>query len=334
MALSLLFTACDSNDDDKVYTEVEKIEKDVNGEYLFTKASLGDLPVVEISYNNDNLVESIISYDSDDYKTEVTSKVEKEYTDGKVSKITARSFGENYDGEKSENIGGALLEYDSKGNLIKINEWDDEESNVVEYITNTFNSENLLSESHLTYFEIDVYNEDTHRWEEADGEWIEDDIYLKYDYNSDKLLAKTILVKEEGEEITLSEVKYDDKKNPIEIYKYNSPEYDWKRNPTTGEREKILVEEGGLVSIVKIEYDYNMKNFLAHTMGLIFPELTGFNLNNSPKQIIQTDTVVAGSITYSNFNEGGYPQLISYLGNSKDGETYSGEVNLEFIKKE
>lgn len=334
MALSFLFTACDSSNDDKVYTEEEKIEEDVNGEYLFTKASIGDVPVVEINYNSDNKIESITSYNSDDYKSEVTSRVEKEYKDGKLSKITARSFSENYRGEKSENVGGALLEYDSKGNLVKINEWEDQESDVFEYIANSFNLDNLLTESHLSYFETDeVYNEDTQRWEETGGEWIEEDGFLKYEYNSDKLLIKTILINEDGEEITLSEIKYDDKQNPIEIYKYNSPEYDGKRNPSTGEYEKVLVEKGELVSILKIEYDYSMKNFLHHTMGLVFPELTNINFNNAPKRITQTGTIVAGSITYHNFNDGGYPQLIKYIGNNDEGDAYNGEIELEFVQE-
>lgn len=334
MALSLLFTACDSSDDDKVYTEEEKIEKDVNGEYLFTKASLGDLPIAEVNYNSDNQIESITSYDSDEYETEVTSRVEKEYKDGKVSKITTRSFDENYRGERKEQVGGALLEYDSKGNLVKINEWDDEESNIFEYIENTYNSKGFMIQSKLSYFETDeVYNEDTQRWEETDGEWIQEKGYVKYEYNSDDLLSKTIFVSEEGEEITVSEIKYDDKKNPIEVYAYNPPEYDWKYDPSTGGYNDVLVEEAKFESVLKIEYDYTMKNFMYHTMGLVFPELININFNNAPKRITQTGTIVAGSITYHNFNDGGYPQLIKYIGNNDAGDAYNGEVNLEFTQK-
>ncbi|WP_320020299.1 hypothetical protein [Labilibaculum manganireducens] len=322
MALSLLFTACDSCDDDKVYTEAEKIEKDVNGEYLFTKALLGDLPVVEISYNSDNQISVVSSYNSDKYEQKLTGRVEKEYKDGKVNKITTRSIVEDYQGETKENVGSVLLSYDSKGNLIKIEEWEDEESDVSEYIQNAYNSKNLLIKSELYY--LDKTESDD--WQKENG-------YLKYEYNSDDLITNIIGVNSDDEETVLTDIKYDEKKNPVEIYKYNSPEYDWKINPVTGEQEKFVVEEGKLVSIVKIEYDYSMKNFLGHSIGLIFPELIQFNFKNAPKRITQTGTVVAGSITYSDFNEGGYPQSISFLGNSDDGETYSGEVNLEFIKK-
>ena len=333
MALSLFFIACDSSDDEKVYTEEEKIEKDVNGEYLFTKASLGDVPVVEITYNNNNQINTISNYDSDKYQKKLKSRVEKEYNDGKVSKITTRSFGENYKGEREENVGGALLEYDSKGNLVKINEWEDEESDIFEYIQNTYDSQNLLTESKLFYFSTEKYDENTGQWIEIDGDWMQDEGHVKYEYNSDQLLVRTIFVSEKGEETTISEIKYDDKKNPIEIYAYHKPKYECKINPATGNRENMMVEEGKLESALKIEYDYTMKNFLKHTMGLIFPELTNFNMYNAPKRIAQTGTVVAGSITYHDFNDGGYPQLIKYIGNNGEGDAYNGEINLEFVQK-
>jgi hypothetical protein len=332
-ALTMLFTACDSSDDDKVYTEEEKIEKDVNGEYLFAKANIGDMPVAEVNYNSDNLIESITSYDSDEYKSKVIAKVEKEYKGGKVSKVTTRSFEENYKGEKTENVGGVLLEYDSKGNLMKINEWEDEESDVFKYITNVYDSKNLLIESKQFCFSTEKYNEDTQQWEETEGEWVEDDAYVKYEYNSDQLLVKTILVSKEGKETTLTKLKYDDKKNPIEVYTYNSPEHEEKYDPATGEQRNVMLKEGKLESFVKIEYDYTMKNFLKHSIGLIFPELTNFNMYNAPKRITQTGTVVAGSITYHDFNDGGYPQLIKYIGNNNEGDAYKGEVNLEFVQK-
>lgn len=335
MMLSLLFTACDS-DDDKEYTEADKIAKDVSGEYMLAKAKVGDITYLDLAYNDDNLISTISTFEAvDDYKTKLTTKTEKEYDkDGKVTKITSTSIEEAdyYRDEDELKTGWSILEYEKK-NLVKIQIWEGDEDTYYEYIENKF-SNGLLSESRTYSFDTEYYDEDTHRWVELDeGKWFESDGYLKYEYNSKDLLEKIILVVEGEDDITMSEIKYDDKKNPIEIYKYNSPDTDWKRDPETGEYKEVVTEEGGLKSLVKIEYDYEMKNFLGNTAGLVFPELSNFNMYNAPKKITQSGTVVMGSVTYSEFNEGGYPAKVKYLGTEEGGYTYEGEINLEFLKK-
>lgn len=327
LALVIGLCSCDSEDVDDMTPEQKQaqlIHEDVNGEYLLSKIYNGDFVAVSLLYNNENKLTNISKFSQEGYSAKLDLKLTKEYNkEGKITKLIISELDYDYNTQEDKFIKNIIsFTYDSKGNLVKIHrlypKYDYDVYPYDEYFANTYDNNNQLVKTEKFFTEK--------------GIMIKEPRFIKYDYNTKGLRTKIIFVDEKSVEITMTEVKYDDKGNPIEISKYIPAEYDWGYNPITGEDEDI-VTEASFSSFVKIEYDYTKKNFLKHSLGLVFPELSDLEMINAPSSISSSEGVSAGSITYDNFNEGGYPKLIKYLANDNDGNAFNGEIKLEFIAK-
>lgn len=464
-----------------------KILEDLNGKYLMTKATMGDIPYAVVEYNDDNQIAKITSFTADGYQLLKSFEIEKEYTDGKVSKIIRRDFATEqivkYNDEYAENRNGyewVQLEEDKGYDFIEENsdgsyyyysrryeengkynyhryyasknsrldnevvshgdgtykvynyyssyqvynsttgeqdtyyyysvyddcfvfdKYDDSKRSIkledgvfkiYNHNFSEFNISRVPTQKHIYYhyltrtitgvYEIgDPFNESyssieynssgnidkiykaTVEGAEAnsyakncydangnciqidqyilkDGKWLKDDFYITHEYTTQNFLSKTTEHLADGRENDVLKVIYDNESNPIEIFKYFSSvlrgwDYNNVVDPETGlwVGEEDILHEAGLYSYIKVDYNYNMKNFFGNTLGVVFPELYGFNFNNAIKSIAVSNTMRAGSIEYKDFNDGGYPQIMEYIisGDIEDDYSYTGQMKLEYKK--
>ena len=178
-----------------------------------------------------------------------------------------------------------------------------------------------------------------------DGDqWIKDVAHLSFVYNSQGLLEETIEHDEEGAETVIAKIDYDQEGNPVEIFKYFgkityedyfSNNYYQQIDPNTGQHydgDEVYMD-AGLYSVAKLEYDYSMKNFFGNTLAGLFPELYDFNFNNAIKSATVSNSFVSGAIEYKDFNEGGYPEVLEFIG-SAEGGAYVGQLKIEYKKIE
>lgn len=234
-------------------------------------------------------------------------------------------------------IGGLLSEKNSE---IKYNS-----DNTIDKIYNSIaNGEEATSYYQNSYDEdklakVEMYSKDG-------DNWIKDAAYLTFTYNSQNLLEETIEHDSEGNKTVIAKIEYDQEGNPIELFKYFGDityedyfdyHYHDKINPDTGlpyDGDEVY-KKAGLYSYAKLEYNYSMKNFFGNTFAGLFPELYGFNCNNAIKSATISNSFVAGAIEYKDFNDGGYPETMKFIGNSDyELEGYVGLLKIEYKKIE
>ncbi|MDM8160302.1 hypothetical protein QUH73_10795 [Labilibaculum sp. K2S] len=215
------------------------------------------------------------------------------------------------------------LVYDSSNKVEKIYESREEGVEATSYILNSYDGDNLAK---------------TERFSKDGDNWMKEAKYSTYQYNSQNLLTQAIEHDAEGNEKVISKIEYDQEGNPIEIFKYYSEQVDRYGivNPETGIREyqDVVVAESGLYSFAKLEYNYTMKNFFGNTITGLFPELYGFNFINALKSGTFSNSINAGAIEYKNFNDGGYPQIMEFIGSGDDDSSFIGQLKIEYIKIE
>jgi len=224
-------------------------------------------------------------------------------------------------------IGGLMsetfteLEYNSSNQLEKIYESREEGEEASSYMQNYYASGNIIK---------------TECYDKEGNGWVKDARYLSFDYNAQNLLTQTIEHDAAGNENVISKIDYDQEGNPTEIFKYSGEQVEerWMVDPATGigRHKDIVVAEAGLYSFAKLEYNYTMKNFLGNTFAGIFPELYGFNYNNALKRVSISNSMNAGAIDYKDFNDGGYPETMEFIGSSGDGESFVGQIKIEYKK--
>ena len=66
----------------------------------------------------------------------------------------------------------------------------------------------------------------------------------------------------------------------------------------------------GFVPVIRINYGYNMKNFLGHTFSALCPLLEGFSQKHAIEEILWAGHASGMIAEYLKFNEGGYPTKI------------------------
>lgn len=212
------------------------------------------------------------------------------------------------------------LEYNSSNQLEKIYESREEGEEASAYMQNYYAADNIVK---------------TERYNKEGNNWVKDETYLSFEYNSQNLLLQTIEHDAEGNEKVIAKIDYDQEGNPIEIFKYMNEEVDeddWIIDPTTGlGSSQNVVAEAGLYSVAKLEYNYTMKNFLGNTFAGLFPELYGFNFNNALKRVSISNSINAGAIEYKDFNDGGYPETMEFIGYGED-ESFVGQLKIEYKK--
>ena len=62
--------------------------------------------------------------------------------------------------------------------------------------------------------------------------------------------------------------------------------------------------------LLKLKYDYTMKNFMNHTVTAANPLLTAFNSENAIQELIWVGHGSCFFAEYMDFNDGGYPQKV------------------------
>ncbi|MDE5423237.1 hypothetical protein L3073_13545 [Ancylomarina sp. DW003] len=214
----------------------------------------------------------------------------------------------------------AELEYNSSNQLEKIYESREEGAEASAYLQNYYAAGNIVK---------------TERYNKEGNSWVKDATYLSFDYNSQNLLLQTIENDAAGNEKVIAKIDYDQEGNPTEIFKYSGKQVDhrWMVDPATGisSGQEIVVAEAGLHSIAKLEYNYTMKNFLGNTFAGVFPELYGFNFNNALKRVSISNSINAGAIDYKDFNDGGYPETMEFIGYGEE-ESFVGQLKIEYKK--
>ncbi|MBN2349285.1 MAG: hypothetical protein JXJ22_10630 [Bacteroidales bacterium] len=198
------------------------------------------------------------------------------------------------------------VNYNSAGLAEKIYTYTDENDVPLEYILNTYDANNLLVKN-----EYYVWNDITEVWEKMDE-------YISHTYNSENLIESSTwhyLNSEDAEETRqVYGVTYDDQNNPVLVSAFMDEDIEWQFVEGTGGEytyEPVVVRPAGLVDVLKVEYNYNMKNFWGNTWNSIIPELKGLQMNNAPKKILYADHFSYANMEYSDFNEGGYPQTLT-----------------------
>ncbi len=184
-----------------------------------------------------------------------------------------------------------------------------------------YNTHNKISKIELEY--------------NKDGIWTADNKYFTNKYNDKELLMSTTKV-EGDESLEILNITYDHKDNPTEISKYFNDRKEYSGSyidPETGlYNEKFIIRKAGLYSAAKIEYNYNMKNFMNHAIEAIYPDLAQFKFNNAFSRAVITDSFKYGFIKYDDFNDGGYPREMNFVGSQVD-ISMAGQLIFEYIKK-
>jgi hypothetical protein len=144
---------------------------------------------------------------------------------------------------------------------------------------------------------------------------------LKMNYNSDGLLETISSPELEIENVV--KIIYDAKRNPIEI-QVNSKEFEgegWGEALAAlglAYRTEVYDDELGMVvekyiypedytAVLKMKYDYTMKNFMNHTITASNPLFGQFNSGNAISEFIWAGHGSCFVAEYMDYNEGGYP---------------------------
>lgn len=221
------------------------------------------------------------------------------------------------------------LVYDSSNKIDKIYESKEEGVEATSYMQNSYDGDLVAK---------------TERFSKDGENWVKEADYLTFTYTSTGLLTETIEHDAEGVEKVIAKVDYDQEGNPVEIFKYfgdvtyydfSGFDYDDIINPETGLRYDYddVYLEAGLHSVGKLEYNYTMKNFFGNSIAGLFPELYDLDIKNALKGMSVSNSFMAGSIEYKDFNDGGYPKILEFIGSGEPG-AYTGQLKVEYIKIE
>ena len=166
---------------------------------------------------------------------------------------------------------------------------------------------------------------------------------LKFNYTGDLL---TTIDAPYAEATEVAKVLYDTKNNPIEFQVNSSKlkglgyerilsmigliyEYDYY------DKDKGCVVRGykysdGYAPLLKIAYNYNLKNFMNHTLLAAHPILSLIQTNNAVEELIWAGHGSCFFAEYSDYNEGGYPQkvkgILHYAPFVKDDNVFEGQT--------
>lgn len=166
---------------------------------------------------------------------------------------------------------------------------------------------------------------------------------LKFNYTGDLL---TTIDAPYAEATEVAKVIYDNKNNPIEFQVNSSKlkglgyektlcaigliyEYDYY------DEEKGCVVRGykyseGYAPLLKIAYNYNLKNFMNHTLLAVHPILSLIQTNNAIEELIWAGHGSCFFAEYSDYNEGGYPQkvkgILHYAPFVNDDNIFEGQT--------
>jgi hypothetical protein len=171
------------------------------------------------------------------------------------------------------------------------------------------------------------------------GAWVAEGTYETYNYNVDNRLTSTVRTYADGSTKEVQRAVYDKNGNPTEIWVWQPAVRDYRseRNPSTGQwGYSAIIRTAGLYKAVTIEYDYSFKNFLGNTLVAMVPELEGYKVVNAIKRVTTPNSYSFANIEYKNFNEFGYPRLMSmdaaYI-ESDDTFSINYEVALNYKVK-
>lgn len=164
---------------------------------------------------------------------------------------------------------------------------------------------------------------------------------LSFEYNADNNIS-IIHAPYHGVK-NVAKFTYDSRKNPIELsvnssylagkgyddlfcvlglaYRYKI--YD----ETAGAIVEKIKYTDGYTPLLKIQYNYNLKNFMNHTLTATNPLLEGFNMNNAISEMGWAGHGSCFMLEYSNYNEGGYPTRLKGLLQISD-QILTDEVDL------
>ena len=175
--------------------------------------------------------------------------------------------------------------------------------------------------------------------------WQKNDSYVSLEYNAQGLLSAQYLNRGEDAKEKISEIKYDETGNPIEIlgnkiatssgngyyYYYNRP---ISYNPSTGETRPVnlTTDKEEFSSLIKLKYS-KAPNFFGENISLLFPELKGFKIHNAPTRVEVSDTYIYGDLKYSDYNDALYPQTLVGYGIGNGGSSMRIELNFEYEEK-
>lgn len=156
---------------------------------------------------------------------------------------------------------------------------------------------------------------------------------LKFNYNTDGNIS-TIDYPGEGA-MEVAKFTYDSRKNPIELsvnsYKLADKGYDdlfcalglAYRYQTYDENVGAIVEKVKYTNehtpLLKISYNYGLKNFMNHTFTSMNPLLEGFSMKNAISEMAWAGHGSCFMAEYSDYNEGGYPTRLKGLLQLSDG---------------
>lgn len=144
---------------------------------------------------------------------------------------------------------------------------------------------------------------------------------LKFNYNADGNISTIDYPGEDATEV--AKFTYDSRKNPIELsvnsYTLADKGYDdlfcalglAYRYQTYDEEIGTVVEKvkytNGYAPLLKISYNYGLKNFMNHTFTSMNPLLEGFSMKNAISEMAWAGHGSCFMAEYSDYNEGGYP---------------------------
>lgn len=150
---------------------------------------------------------------------------------------------------------------------------------------------------------------------------------LSFNYNTDGNIS-VIDVPYEGVK-SVAQFIYDSRKNPVEFsvnssvlagkgydnlfctlgLAYRYQEFD----ETLGRLVEKVKYTDKFTPILKIKYNYGLKNFMNHTFTAMNPLLEGFKMNNAISEMIWAGHGSYFMAEYSDYNEGGYPTRLKGL---------------------
>jgi hypothetical protein len=200
-------------------------------------------------------------------------------------------------------------------------------------ITASYDGDNIYT--------IEVVNDRIDKITLYDGEDVIDLLKLNY---TDTLL--TSISSPYHEVVDVVKISHDERGNPIE-YTVNSKELSGKNMDDAlamlglAVKTKAYDSELGMViekylypedytPLIKVKYDYTMKNFMNHTLSAVNPLLSVFNQENSIQELNWAGHGSCFVAEYLSFNDGGYPTefkgylQVSFQDFDEDFDTQSG----------
>jgi hypothetical protein len=177
-------------------------------------------------------------------------------------------------------------------------------------------------------------------YKDDEDNWQKEDDSLTFAYDAQKRLV-AINKSMYDHDTTVVKFVYDENSNPVEIWVWNDEltgYYDYVdpfQNTTNPWQEgDEIIEPEGLQLMATIDYDYAYKNFLGNTIGAIIPALKNLKIYNAPIRVNYTRDYAHGTIDYSNFNDGGYPESVKVNVYEGAENAYSLELGINYITKE